>query len=122
MAKQETGWLYHEEQYEGPDSPFPAGVVERGTMSCAHCQAVVILNPQRVRDRHWCWNGDHYICDACSAVLAQTGCLSAAQKIDLAMAHPGRGVSIGSVMPSRDVAQLAADTKPYPGIWTPGKD
>lgn len=36
---------------------------ESATISCTHCQAVVILNPLRTRERHWCGYCDHYVCD-----------------------------------------------------------
>lgn len=42
----------------------PAGqVFESGTKICAHCQACVILNPQRTRERGYCAKCDDYICD-----------------------------------------------------------
>ena len=36
---------------------------EAGTATCAHCNSVVILNPQRVRERGHCRQCDAYICD-----------------------------------------------------------
>jgi len=43
-------------------------LVEVSTKTCAHCQRQVIMNPNRVRDRKWCFKCDKYICDdpACS--------------------------------------------------------
>lgn len=32
-------------------------------MTCCHCNAVVVLNPDRKRDRHWCRKCDKYVCD-----------------------------------------------------------
>jgi hypothetical protein len=122
MSKQANGYYYHEEQYEGPDSPFKAGIIELDTLTCAHCQTIVLLNPKRQRSRGRCRNGDHYLCDACYGILDKTGCLSAQQKIDLSMAHPEADISIGQSRPTRDAVRLAEDTKPYPGIWIPGKD
>lgn len=40
-------------------------VFEAPTMSCNHCGTVVIINPDRKRDREWCSTCDHYICDNC---------------------------------------------------------
>lgn len=42
---------------------------EAGTITCAHCQRIVIRNPQRTRPRGYCAKCDYYICDspACHA-------------------------------------------------------
>lgn len=50
--------------------PCPEGSVrEFATMTCAHCNAVVVLNAGRTRDRGHCHKCDAYICDspACHA-------------------------------------------------------
>ena len=121
MAKLVNGILFHEERYDGPDQPFKVGMTETPTMGCGHCQAIVILNPKRKRDRGWCWNCDQYLCDACQEIKNSVGCLSKQQRIDLALANPTRDVSIGSMVPTRDTKQLAEETKSYPGIWLPGQ-
>lgn len=36
---------------------------ESATVTCSHCQRVVVLNPLRTRERHYCRKCDHYICD-----------------------------------------------------------
>lgn len=78
-----------------------AGMIyERDFKICSHCQATVVLNPQRVRDRAVCHHCHHYICDGCAAGLAMTGiCVPFAQVLDRAQAlteyyigqldHPG---------------------------------
>jgi hypothetical protein len=38
-------------------------LMEAGTATCSHCNAIVILNPQRVRERGHCQKCDAYICD-----------------------------------------------------------
>lgn len=45
------------------------GVVESATVTCSHCQQVVVLNPLRTRERGYCAKCDHYVCDnpACNA-------------------------------------------------------
>ena len=48
------------------------GLFEAPTFTCSHCQAVVILNPNRQQDRHYCRRCDHLICDTCAGVMAQT--------------------------------------------------
>jgi hypothetical protein len=39
------------------------GLFESATVTCAHCHAVVVLNPDRQRPRHYCARCDHYVCD-----------------------------------------------------------
>lgn len=41
---------------------------ESATLTCSHCHAVVVLNPGRTRERHWCAKCDKYVCDGCAAV------------------------------------------------------
>jgi hypothetical protein len=48
------------------------GLFETATYTCSHCQAVVVLNPNRSRERAYCRGCDHYICDACGIVKAKT--------------------------------------------------
>jgi hypothetical protein len=52
---------------------FGKGMFEAPTVTCSHCQTVVVLNPGRTRDRPYCAKCDHYICDICSGVMAYTG-------------------------------------------------
>lgn len=43
-----------------------AGVTYESAVSvCHHCNRDIILNPNRTRERAWCWVCDHYICDLC---------------------------------------------------------
>ena len=49
------------------------GVFEAPTFTCSHCCRVVILNPNRRRERGWCWSCDRYICDGCKATMEKTG-------------------------------------------------
>lgn len=46
---------------------------ETKTMHCAHCGTVVIMNPNRTREREWCSNCDKYICDNCGLERKSTG-------------------------------------------------
>ena len=48
---------------------------ESATITCAHCQAIVILNPQRSRPRNYCAHCDHYVCDLPQCVLMAAGTL-----------------------------------------------
>ena len=40
-------------------------VFESAMIVCTHCGADVILNPNRTREREWCFSCDGYICDGC---------------------------------------------------------
>ena len=62
-----------------------AGVVhfEADTYTCSHCERVVILNPDRKRERYKCGGCSHHICDDCAAKkIAGGGCRTYAQFID----------------------------------------
>ncbi len=45
---------------------------ESATNTCAHCQATVVINPERTRERGWCPKCDKYLCDECTFRLART--------------------------------------------------
>jgi glycerol-3-phosphate cytidylyltransferase-like family protein len=65
----------------GKDAPVvPEGArYESATITCSHCHAVVILNPQRTRPRHYCAKCDHYVCDTPACAVE---CLPLAQVLD----------------------------------------
>jgi hypothetical protein len=44
-------------------------VHEAATSTCTHCQRIIILNPLRMRERHYCRKCDHLICDACALLM-----------------------------------------------------
>jgi hypothetical protein len=48
------------------------GLFEGATYTCGHCQAIVVMNPSRTRERTVCRGCMHVICDACSVVKGQT--------------------------------------------------
>ena len=56
---------------------LPAGsgrkVFESATFTCSHCERVVIMNPDRSRERGYCRKCDHYVCDGCEAERVRTG-------------------------------------------------
>lgn len=60
------------------------GVFEAPTITCSHCQAIVIMNPLRNRERAYCPKCDHYICDKCGVIRAQLAgeCSLYRKKID----------------------------------------
>jgi len=50
--------------FVGPHVNFESTVV-----TCSHCHAIIILNPDRSRERHYCAKCDHYVCDRPSCVM-----------------------------------------------------
>lgn len=49
-------------------APMPGSAVfEADTYTCTHCQTVVVMNPERKRERYKCRGCDHHICDPCAA-------------------------------------------------------
>lgn len=44
-------------------------MTEEATATCAHCHAVVRMNPFRTRPRHYCAKCDHYVCDHPTCLL-----------------------------------------------------
>lgn len=74
------------------DNRNSGGELKEGmTFTCGHCDALVVKNPDRTRERHYCRGCDTIICDTCAAIKAQTltcrpiqqlidQCLTAAEK------------------------------------------
>lgn len=58
------------------------GVFESATVTCKHCQTVVVLNPQRERERGYCRKCDGYVCDKPECNLA---CLPMNKVLDIAL-------------------------------------
>ncbi len=59
------------------------GLYEAATYTCSHCQAIVVMNPERTRQRNFCRGCNHLICDGCAAEKARTGaCVTFQQKLD----------------------------------------
>ena len=49
------------------------GLFESATFTCSHCEAVVIMNPDRSRSRGYCPKCNHYVCDACEQRRVASG-------------------------------------------------
>jgi hypothetical protein len=59
------------------------GKFEAPTITCSHCQMVLVINPLRTRTREYCQKCDHYICDGCGTTMAVSGvCRTFKQVID----------------------------------------
>ena len=75
------------------------GLFEAPTYTCSHCNAVVILNPLRNRERAYCRGCDHLICDGCGAIRAQTGrCKTMKQVVDEILAQAERQADANSTI------------------------
>ena len=46
---------------------------EAPTLGCPHCQAVVVMNPKRTRERGFCSKCNRYVCDFCYAMTRKSG-------------------------------------------------
>jgi hypothetical protein len=42
----------------------PGQMFQSATVTCSHCNRVVVLNPMRTRPRGYCARCDHYVCDS----------------------------------------------------------
>jgi DNA-directed RNA polymerase subunit RPC12/RpoP len=63
--------------------PVGARLLEMPTYTCTHCSAVVVMNPERKRERYHCRGCNHHICDGCAADRAAGApCKTMAQKWD----------------------------------------
>lgn len=59
------------------------GLFEAPTITCNHCQKVLVVNPLRNRVRGYCPKCDRYVCDECESIRARTfECKPFAQVID----------------------------------------
>ena len=46
---------------------------ESATITCSHCCRIVVLNPDRSRERGYCSKCDGYVCDQCNLQRTLTG-------------------------------------------------
>jgi hypothetical protein len=77
IERKELGWLMIDDRLSG------GKLLEASTFTCTHCGAVVVMNPERTRERTKCHGCRHLICDNCAAVYSQTHeCKTLAQVID----------------------------------------
>lgn len=89
-----------------PGIPGLAGapVTEVPTITCSHCQVIVVINSLRTRARAYCRKCDHYICDRCGAVAAQTKeCRPFKQVLDEQQEQAARGEQLqrlGIIVPN----------------------
>jgi hypothetical protein len=54
----------------GAAIPIGKGIkLETSTYTCSKCQMVIVVNPNRVRERGYCRKCDHDVCDRCALEL-----------------------------------------------------
>jgi hypothetical protein len=46
---------------------------ESATKTCQHCTRIVVLNPDRSRERNYCRKCGDYICDDCAMTMKVSG-------------------------------------------------
>jgi len=96
------GLGYYEVDQRQVEAALPPGTVrhfEADTYTCSHCEQVVILNPNRVRERYKCKGCNHHICDECAAKrIAGGGCRTYAQFIDELREQDMRRPESGSIL------------------------
>ena len=73
-------------------------MMETSTLGCPHCGSVVVLNPQRTRERAHCYKCNRYICDGCAAVMHRGGYVHRTIMQIAEMVKSGRYVITGGSM------------------------
>lgn len=68
----------------------PGATFEAATLTCVHCNSVVVLNPRRTRPRNWCRGCNAYICDAPGC---NRECTPIEACVALALKYPDSGQS-----------------------------
>ena len=72
---------------------------EADTYTCSHCQFVVVMNPERKRERYKCLSCNHHVCDGCAAKMHQTGlCESFNRRVDEAREQAIRQLGSPSIL------------------------
>ena len=59
---------------------------EMATLTCAHCNCIVVLNPERKRSRAFCQKCYAYVCDD---KVCATVCSPIEKCVELAQKYPG---------------------------------
>lgn len=61
MPRGGKSYLLIQQTIEAPDIHVVRN--EMPTLTCVHCNCIVVLNPMRSRPRSWCMRCDAYVCD-----------------------------------------------------------
>lgn len=85
METVELGYLMLDNRLAG------GTLFEASTYTCTHCSGVVVLNPERKRERYKCVACAHQICDDCAAQYHRTrACRSIQRLADTLLETAGR--------------------------------
>jgi len=97
------GLGYLEIDQRNVEAPLPPGTrrhFEAETYTCSHCQYVVVMNPDRVRERYKCKGCNHHVCDDCAAErVAGKPCKTFWQQADEAMEQAQRQTASTIILP-----------------------
>lgn len=94
----DLGYYLIDQRAGGPIAGMPP-IFEAATYTCSHCQSVVIMNPERKRERAKCRGCNHMICDACAEIKARTGvCKTFQQLADEVLAAAEKQAESGNII------------------------
>ena len=75
------------------------GMYESATYTCSHCNAVVVIEPRRTRERGYCRKCSQRICDSCEALKAQNfECLTVKELADIVQESAERHADVQSII------------------------
>ena len=94
------GELLIDHRATGFKPPGVPAIFESAIATCSHCQAAVMMNPLRTRERAVCKKCMAYICDQCAAGMALSGvCRTFAQVIDETLEASTKGLPVPEFNP-----------------------
>jgi hypothetical protein len=79
MPTRDGGYLMNDNRASG------GRLVEMKTFTCAHCNAVVVMHPERTRPREYCRKCDAIVCDKAGCIL---NCLPMERVLEMAVKFP----------------------------------
>lgn len=89
LSPEDASWMGVQPGLVAKGQLFEAPII-----TCSHCQAMVVPNTARTRDRAWCSKCDKYICDDCAALMHRTlECRDRRRLLDQVQEDIERGVS-----------------------------
>lgn len=87
-----TGYLMVDDRVSG------GTLREADVATCSHCQAQVVLNPLRTRERTVCFKCAKYVCDSCAGALHATfECIPLNARFDNIQERLFRAQNIGEI-------------------------
>lgn len=107
--RQQEGWMYIENRHAPvPDEVMVAsgyipgagrGIYESATYTYSHCNAIVVIEPKRTRERGYCRKCDQRVCDPCNLIKSKTfECLSVARLADELQEAAEKSIDVSSII------------------------